>query len=754
MKRIAAALWLSASLGMLDASSPTAWELNTYRDFVAGRFTGLSLTRDGRLTLAPRTETLFASEQPIVWAVVAAPDGTLYASTGHRGRVYRIDSAAKASLVWTSDQPEVFALALDPKGVLYAATSPDGRIYRIENGKATEYFAPGARYIWSLAFSTDGTLYAGTGDQGRIFRITGPGRGEVYYETGQAHVTCLALDNQGRLLAGSEPNGILYRVSAKDKGFVLYDANLPEIRAIVPAPDGTVYAAALGGSLSRRALGGVSSQQGVPPSASVPTTTASITVEAQGGAELRPKPEAPKGAATAQAPAAAAMPATAAVDLTGVEKSAIYQIGSDNTVETLWSSKEENVYDLLLAGRQLVFSTDAQGRIYRLGTDRQATLVTQTNEGEATRLLSTASGLVAATGDAGKLFRLSEQNSPTGSYESPVHDANTVARWGRLSWRGANTAGGKLVFRTRSGNSFRPDTTWSDWSEPLSESAGSTVSSPNARYIQWKADFSGSSGSSPELDSATLAYLPQNTPPVVKSINVATVLSPAAAAARAAAQAAQASSAYSVTVTDSGDAAPTTSSGTATQNLSRPGSDQLQMTWQAEDPDGDRLVYSVWFRGEDQREWIPLKTNLAENTLTLDSDALADGKYLLKVIASDSPANPPSTAREAEQISPPVLVDHTPPLVTAGAPKRTGSKVEIEFNAVDAASPLRSCGYSLDAGPWVPMDPVEGILDSARERFLLSLDNLKPGEHLVVVRAIDAANNAGLARVVVSEPRP
>ena len=57
------------------ASSPTAWEMNDYRDFIAGRLTGLSLTRDGKLTLAPKLETVFDSGQPIVWSVASAPDG-------------------------------------------------------------------------------------------------------------------------------------------------------------------------------------------------------------------------------------------------------------------------------------------------------------------------------------------------------------------------------------------------------------------------------------------------------------------------------------------------------------------------------------------------------------------------------------------------------------------------------------------------------------------------------------------------------
>ena len=162
-----------------QASGTAAWEMNTWSDFIRGRFQGVSLSRDGRLTLAPRLETVWSSDQPVVWSVVRAPDGTLYAGTGHRGRVYRIDAAGKSAVLWTAEQPEVFALALDRKGALYAAGSPDGKVYRIENGKAAEYFAPQARYVWSLAMAPDGALFVGTGDQGRIYRVTGAGAGRA-----------------------------------------------------------------------------------------------------------------------------------------------------------------------------------------------------------------------------------------------------------------------------------------------------------------------------------------------------------------------------------------------------------------------------------------------------------------------------------------------------------------------------------------------------------------------------------------------
>jgi len=734
----------------LYPSGTTAWEMTSYADFVRGRFDGVSLSREGRLSLAPKVETVFTSDQPVIWSLAQAPDGTVYAATGHRGRLYRIDRSGKSSLLWTSDQPEMFAIAVDPKGVVYAGTSPDGKVYRIENGHATDYFTPPkARYIWSLAVAADGALYVGTGDQGKVYRVDSAGKGELYYETGQSHITGLAIDSQGRLLAGTEPNGILYRITAKDKAFVLYDANLPEIRAIVPMPDGSVYAAALGGSIAKRAQSASQASQGQGGSGVTTATTTTITVEAQAGPGNEIKPPEPK---TTQTPSVPSTPQVSTqfnpvVDVSGVEKSALYRINPDNTVETLWSSKEENVYDVLALERQILFSTDENGRIYGLSPDRRVTLVAQTNEGETTRLLASDRSVLASTGNMGRIFRLGEGPGASGFYEAPPHDANTASRWGSISWRGETPAGATMVFRTRSGNSARPDRTWSEWSGPLTNPAGSPISSPDARYIKWKAELAGTNGATPILNSVTLAYLPQNSPPVVKSINVVTQSAPAPQATRAAN--ANSSSAFSVTVSDTGESSSFTSAGTPTQTLPRAASQQISVTWQAEDPDGDRLVHSVYFRSEDASQWMLLKSGLHENMITFDGDILADGKYFFRVITSDREANPPPSAREAQLTSAPVMIDNTPPVVTIGLARTANGVAHVEFEAVDAASPLRHCEYSLDAASWVPVQSVDGVIDGLRERFALDLPGLSPGEHLLVLRVADSANNSGLAKVVL-----
>lgn len=726
------------------AATTATWELNGYQDFLRGRMEGLSLTRDGRLIIGPKLDTFFTADQAEIWSIARGPDGSIYAGTGNRGRLYRIDSSGQSTVLWTATEPEIFAVAVDSKGIVYAATSPDGRVYRIEAGKATEYFAPQSRYIWSLTIAADGALMVGTGDQGKIFRVSAAGRGEVYYETGQAHVTSLAFDREGRLLAGSEPNGILYRITAPQRAFVLYDANLPEIRAILPAPDGSIYAAALGGSIAKRtsAASGVTSSTASP---AIPTFSTSITVtDQQGGLNPTPTPEAPKAPAAAAASTSVSA-TTSSIEYSGVERSALYKIHPDNTVETLWSSKEENIYDLAISGSSVYFLTDAQGRIYRLESDRKATLVAQTNQGDATRLLSAPEGLFAATGGLAKILRLGTAPATGGWFESTVHDSGAVARWGRISWRtntGPALSSRGIFFRTRTGNSSRPDATWSDWSEPAMEPDGSSISSPNARYIQWRAELQGSG---PALDSVTLAYLPQNTPPVVRSIAVSAKSSGAASATSSTGTATAA--AYSITVTDTGEAAP--AAGTSAQSVSRGAGQQIQVAWQADDPDSDRLLYSLYFRGEEETQWKLLRANMSENTYLLEGDVFADGRYYFRVTATDRPSNAADAARETELVSTPVLFDNSSPVVAPGPPRRTGTSVELDVSAEDRGSALRRCEYSVDAGPWMPVEASDGVTDSRREQFRIRVDGITPGEHLIVVRVYDSVGNAGLAKVVV-----
>ena len=739
------ALVFFAFAATASSATSTAWEVSGFADFLKGRLSGLSLTADGALQPGPSARWNTALNQPALWSVAVGPDQSIYAATGHRGEVFKISPDGKSSRIWSSERAEVFALCVDGKGTLYAGSSPDGGVARIEDGKGVEIWHSPDKYIWAIAPAPDGALYVATGEPGRIFRIDSKGKTDLYYETGQANVTTLAVGPNGHLYAGTDPNGLLYDISGPKQGSILYDSTLPEIRAIAFDPNGAIYAAAMGGAVTSRSPAGASTATAaISSTAVVATTPTVITVtDTSENAQAGPKPATDQSktpGVTTTTPPSAANPAV--IEVSGAEKSAIYRINPDHTVETLRSSKEDNVYSLLLDGEDIIFSTDDHGRIYRLNHGKTA-LIAEPGDGETTRLVKVGSTLFAALSNPARLVAYGPPGTASASYESQIHDGTSVARWGHLQWRG--NGAGQVLFRTRTGNAARPDSTWSPWSTPISDPANNLIKSPPARFVQWRAEWPV--GSSVQISSVNVPYLPQNTAPAVRSINVASIVG--TNPAKTSAAAGSSSSAYSVTVTDTGEPPPASSATSSNQTVSRLQTTQTQISWQADDPDGDKLVYSVYFRAEDQTNWQLIRSRMFENTLLLDPDVLADGRYYFRVVASDAPANAAEFARTAELVSTAVLIDNTPPVITLGTPHRNGASLDIDIEAEDKTSSLRLCEYSLDAGFWQPIESIDGVTDSPHERFHLRLEKLSPGEHLLVFRVRDAANNAGLARIVL-----
>ena len=724
------------------AATSTAWELSGFNDFSKGRLSGISLDANGRLQPGPFTRWTTPLGQPALWAMTPASDGAIYAATGHTGKVFRITPDGKSSLVWSAPQTEVFAICINARGILFAGTSPNGGLYRIENGKAQEVWHSPAKYIWSLQPAPDGSIFIGTGDGGRIYRFDGQMNTTIYYETGQANITSLALAPDNHLYAGSDPNGLLYDITGPGRATVLYDSRLPEIHALTLDSEGTVYAAAMGGAVATRSAAASTAT----PAAASPVTAAAPTVITVTAAKEIDSDQTAKVTDASNTPASTlavsgTASTTAVTEVSGVEKSAIYRIRRNGVVETLRSSKEDNMYALLLDGKSLLFSTDERGRIYRY-SDGRTSLLAEPGSGETTQLLKLGADLHAGLSNAARLLCFGPEGSSAGSYESQVHDATSVARWGHLQWHGTGTG---IVFKTRTGYSARPDSTWSPWSAPLSSRADSLIKSPPARFVQFRAEWAA--GATAQLNTVDIPFLPQNSAPAIRSVTVSSVAG--TNASKTGVATAPATSAYSITVTDTGEAPAASSSNSGSQVVSRLQTTQTQISWQADDPDNDKLVYSVSFRAEDENEWQLIRSHMFENTLLLDPDIFADGRYFFRIVASDAPANAPEFAHQTELVSTPVLIDNTPPMVAVVHQERNGTSADIEIAALDKTSSLRLCEYSLDTGNWQPIESVDGITDSPEEHFRLHIEKLRPGEHLVVFRVFDAAGNAGLGKVIL-----
>ena len=739
-----AALSASGALGV----GTQFWTSSTFDDFQRGSFSDISLNRDGAVQLAPALEEIFNTDQAMIWGTARDNQGNLYLGTGHSGRVFRLGSDWKGSLFFDATEPDVFALAVGPDGNVYVGTSPDGKIYKVDpSGRSAEFFAPQAKYIWSLLFGSDGLLYVGTGDRGRIYRVRPNGEGEVFYDTQQSHVVSLAAGPGEDLIAGTEPNGLLYRISRAGRGFVIYDAPQSEIHSVQATADGSIYASAMSGPEDGRIRLGSAQPSGGQPTV---RTTTTITVRADEDSPIGPGgPPGGGGGQEPQGPGDAGQGTVQGgqpVIVTGGgragdgrgSRSALYRVWPDSTVETLWNSPRESIFDVLVSDQKVLFSTDERGRIYELTPDRQISLLTQTGQGETTRLIPFGNFVLATTANVGKVFRLDPRPAASGFFESEIRDAGSIAGWGRIRWTADLPPGTTLELYSRSGNSSRPDSTWSDWSGAYRQAGGEQIASPPARYLQWKAMLRSAADRSPVLREVTVAYLPRNRSPEVSEIRV----TPRGE------RGAGGGGGGNLTVVNAGGGGGTQRGFSGVAAPRQQNTRGLDIRWAANDPDQDELTYALYFRGEEESEWKLLESNVKANSFVLENDVLPDGKYRVRVVASDAGSNPEQTARTAERVSAPFLVDGTPPLVETVQTTRSRDSATARFRVRDAASVLTRAEYAVNSDPLKPLLAQDGIVDSNDEAFVVTVSPLDGREHLLTIRVYDAAGNVGVGKAV------
>ena len=145
-----------------------------------------------------------------------------------------------------------------------------------------------------------------------------------------------------------------------------------------------------------------------------------------------------------------------------------------------------------------------------------------------------------------------------------------------------------------------------------------------------------------------------------------------------------------------------------------------------------------------------LKDKLRDNFYTIDGATLADGRYIIKVVASDAPDNPSGQKLTGERVSEPVDIDNTPPVVRAvGQPQLTKDGVKAVFSADDATGKIKKADASFDGAPWVPVFPDDGIADSGHESYSVEFGSLGPGEHTISLRVFDSSGNIGTVSVTV-----
>ena len=724
----AALLLIAISTCISYAGQPVIWETTGRADLLKGDARGISISDTGVLMLAPRLTEIFNTEQAFVWSSAVDAQGNVYLGTGHDGKIFRVSTDGRGSLFYDATELDVTALAVGRDGALYAGTSPDGKVYRIaSDGRAEPYFDPADKYIWSLAVLNDGSLAIGTGDNGKLYRVRSAGakpESSLLIATNQTHVISLAVTTQGDLIAGTDPGGLVLRISPEGKAFALFDANLREIHALAPAADGSIYALALSEAVSA-GRGQTVAAPAVTTDATTGATSTTVTITAvdESGTPIPAQPQV----------------ARSRNDLS-TARSAVFRILPDGGADVVWTSSSVTAFSIapgLRPGSVLIGTAD-KGRIYSVTNDGRDTLLLQSSEAQISSFLTRGGQLYAASSNQGKLFRFGSELVAEGSYESPVRDAKLTAAWGRIWWRGS----GNVELQTRSGNGERPDATWSEWSNSYRNPEGSPISSPRARFVQWRATLRSAGGTGQTwMEDVSVAYLPRNVAPEILSISSLPI-------GVGLQQLAQLQIDPNVESSGLDPAVFGAVAQVAPRRLFQRGARSFQ--WQAEDRNGDTLEYSIYYRPLNETTFRLLKDKLRDNFYTIDGATLADGRYIIKIIASDAPDNPSGQSLSGERISEPVDIDNTPPVLRVlTSPQTNASASRVVFEVDDLTGKIKRGDFSVDGALWTPLFPEDGIADSGHERYAVDLPALGPGEHTVSLRAFDGSGNVGTLSVTL-----
>ncbi len=621
-------------------------------------------------------------------------------SLGHDGTVTLAPALKELA---TLTEAAVWQVCQDRSGALWLGTGNSARVFRLARPDA----APELVYdgttgeILALTVGADGAIYFGNTPAGTIYRCRPGAQPESLLATGESYIFCLLADRQGTLYCATGDQGRLIAITPDGRMRTVFTApqsHLTTMHWLVPdkellvgtSPDGIVY---------RLDFSADRNKPNVSVLYDTPLDEVRAIVSSPGG-EVYVAANSSPGSSTDLGPAQ------------------VYALRSSNLAWS-WTCPESLVFALALrqnpsTGLGLLVGTGQRGLVYELDTMGRASILHRLTESQALSFLprasrpgATSSPFIVSTGNNARLYELGTGYPDSGYLVSPPKDCDNPVHFGRLTFRGTVPAGTGLNFDTRTGSSQRPDSTWSEWTE-----APGTVRSPSARFIQWRARFSSRFPNlTPALARTDLFFGSVNRPPQIRKLEVA-----------------------ELPLTD------------AKKGLARP---RRAITWEASDPDSDSLSFDLYFKGENETQWKLLARDVVENRHEFDTRTLADGWYLVRLVASDRVDRPQDMALLAERTSRAFPVDNSPPQVPDLSVRHLGDdRHRVSFAARDALSPIVFGRLSVNAGEWLAAGPEDGLLDSSDERFSVDVQ-LAPGENVVAVWVADAQGNVGVANTVI-----
>lgn len=709
----------------------------TSKQLLEGKTEGVVISSRGTIQLG-RAAKVLASNFDDVWSVnsIVASGGSVYIGTSPDGSIYKYRLGAltkiyptEAEVTIDKDRPAVpkaptdgedgesveqderfsnehiFAMAVDVAGRLVVGISGETcRLCRYETGAMETIFEPNdAKYIFAIEADSVGNLYIGTGPEGKIYVLDPSGKvAQLVYDSPDKNILSLVAGKDGFVYAGSDTRGLVYKINPRNKSAtILYDSDEPEISALlfagaVPPDAGYLYATATSAQVVQNEQK-FAADQTVAGRPEPKEEDGGGKTDSNGGLQLKipnTKAETDKKSSARPAPVArGSKPGTA---------SYLYRISKQGYVTELFS---ESAVFLCLTEQDgnILLGSGNSGQLYSIDPEAERNTIVYEDERAAqiTALATIEGDVYIGTANPARLVLLSPDYNAEGTYISGLIDADQPARWGKLQIDADIPRGGKILISSRSGNvKDANDPTFSDWTEQVEITEPIQLRCPIGRFCQYKLTLQTPDGKrTPLIREVAVASTIPNLAPVVESVEISRL----------------------------------TSSG-------KEGS--FKISYKAGDENDDTLVYRIDFRKIGRDMWIELEDEVDDDSREWDGRTVEDGRYEVRVIASDERSNSPSTKLTGSRISDPIVVDNTPPVIRKYSLDKTGRTATLKLQVTDELSVINKLEYTINSNAqWKSTLPDDLIFDTTDESFTIVTEELTPGEHVLALRISDGAGN-------------
>jgi hypothetical protein len=635
-----------------------------------------------------------------------------------KGVAVSSDGRVRAGLTLGStplpDASAVYAALPLADGSVLVGTSHNGKVLRVAGGQATVWAETHETAVTSLVVGANGTVYAGTIPEGKIFKLA-PGKADLLTKIPDvSHVWALAWDKaKTALYAATGNEGKVYRVTLDGQSSVYFASDEPNLVSLAVADDGAVYAGSQGKGILYRITGPgrasvVYDFPGEEVKAIALGKDGSVFAIANEYGELPEVPHRnPALSRQAAGPSVAPRPKPG--------KGVLFKFDAKLRPEKLMHHDDFHYLSLSLGDDgQAYVGTGAEGRVYTVDDGHVVTLVADTDERQIGALAMSGGHPFVVAGDPAVFHAVIGRGGPDAVWTSKVLDAGIRARFGFLRW----TASGALELSTRTGDTQTPDATWSAWSPGIAQPGA--VTSPVGRFVQVRARWGRDAAA--VLGEVILPFQTENLRPVVLEIDAAQKATPVKEPIK--------------------DNVPASGGEPPKHDPT------VKLSWKVDNADDDQLRYRVAFRRDGETVWrdaLPPNDTLSKPDYEWDTSALPEGKYRVRVEASDEQANPPGDVMKHALESAPFLVDNTPPVFQS----LTMAGRVLRARVIDGVGPITRIEIAVDGRlEWRPLAPTKGIMDAADQSVDADVSSLvPPGSHIVTARAFDAAGNAALREI-------